>query len=130
MSENKLFRCYDARFFRQVIPGLVAVLVLAFAGKPFVKGSPARIAVAIAVSLAFAYVIAVTMMSLRRLDELQQRIHLQAIAIAFALTGAMVTGASFIEHAGGPRLEPFGGWWLLMVLEWGMGIVVLGRRYR
>lgn len=55
----------------------------------------------------------------RLLDELQQRIQLEAMAFAFAGTAAITAGYGFLEFAGLPRI----GWawvWPLMAGLWFM----------
>ncbi len=71
-----------------------------------------------------------TLLAVRRLDELQQRIHLIAIALSFGLTAVVVTGVEFVSRAG-VTIPPAGLWiWGLMAVTWGIGVAVLARRYR
>lgn len=69
------------------------------------------------------------MAAIRRLDELQQRLHLIAIAISFAATGALVAMNKFLLLAFG--WSPSGlELWMVMMLVWGVGIAALTHRYR
>jgi hypothetical protein len=126
----RLLRCFDARFFRSVLLATAAMLLFVWIGKRYPRGSTMRILLSLCTSASFAYVIAISVGSVRRLDELGQRIHLIAIAVAFAVTGIVLTAATIIESAGGPRLEPDFGWWPVMTLVWAAGVIVLSRRYR
>jgi hypothetical protein len=71
-----------------------------------------------------------TVAAVRRLDELGQRIQLQAIAIAFAASGALFSAYGMLSHAGLPEID-LGIWaWPVMALFWGIAVAVVGRRYR
>src|SRR5262249_19121902 len=108
----------------------LVLIALALFGKRFTEGSPVRIAFGVAETLTFGYLVAVTLLPIRRLDELYQRIHLIAIATAFGIVGVVGTGVEFLSKAG-LRLPSIGLWlWPLMVAAWGLGVVVVARRYR
>jgi hypothetical protein len=88
------------------------------------EDSPVRFAVALLPLPAATVVAGVTIARYRRLDELQQRIHLVALAVAFVggLFGVFTWG--FLEGVGVPRLSGFvwfGVLWILYVagLVWG-----------
>ena len=130
MTPPRVFRCFDRRFFAQVVLGAVATVALAWLAKRFPRGSAERITVAVATSVVFGWVVAITVGVIRRLDELEQRIHLIAIAVSFAVTGMLLSAVSWIEHAGGPRLIPDDVWWPVMVLVWIAAVFVTTRRYR
>jgi hypothetical protein len=80
-------------------------------------------------SLATAAVIFMSMWNLRRLDELQQRIQLQALAIAFAGTGIVVVGYRWLEMAGLPEVDWGTFTWPLMAFLWAAGFLYSNRRY-
>src|SRR5262245_15122098 len=66
---------------------------------------------------------------LGRLDELQRRVHLEALAIAFAGTVLVTLGYGQLEREG---LLPPMNWafvWPFMAVVWGAGLVVANRRY-
>jgi hypothetical protein len=64
-----------------------------------------------------------------RLDEMQRRIQLDAIAIAFLGTALITFGWGFAEGAGLPRLRAFSVWPIMGVL-WAAGVFIAQRRYR
>jgi hypothetical protein len=69
------------------------------------------------------------MRGLWRMDELQRRIQLDAIALSFVGTALITFGWGFAEGAGLPRLRAFSVWPIMGAL-WGVAIPVMQRRYR
>jgi hypothetical protein len=65
----------------------------------------------------------------RRLDELQRRIELEALSVAFAGTALLTFAYGFLENAGLPRLS-FVMVWPLMGALWIGSSIVCSRRYR
>jgi hypothetical protein len=124
------FGCFDRRFAVELIPALAAmVAALAIAGL-LPRSEPTRLLMAGLSSGALAWTIIVAVAAIRRLDELQQRIHLIAIAVSFAATGALLAMTLFFKVAGvgwfpsGLVLSEF------MLAVWAGGVVVLEHRYR
>lgn len=65
----------------------------------------------------------------RRLDELQRRIQLDALAFAFSGTALLTLAWGFAETSGLPLLSYF--WiWPLMGTLWILGVIVFQARYR
>ena len=112
---------------------LVAAAVIlgaALAAKQFERGSAARLALAVLQGLASASAVILPVRSIRGLDEMQQRIQLEALAFAFAGTGVLTTMYGFLTNAGLPAIDWGTYVWPLMVLLWAIGVVVGHRRYR
>ena len=65
---------------------------------------------------------------LGQFDELQQRIHLNALAFAAGIISVFTVGWSFLEMAGFPRLPLI---WVfpLLTTSWGFGLAFASRRY-
>jgi hypothetical protein len=128
--DSKLLRCFDRRYLGRILGPTIAGFVLAIVAAQFDRGSTPRIALTAGVSVAFGYIIAVTVLSIRKLDELSQRIHLVAIAISYAATAILATALGFLGKAG----LPVGDWylwvWPFMALVWGVGALVISRRYQ
>jgi hypothetical protein len=64
----------------------------------------------------------------RTLDELQQHIHLEALAFSTAITAGITFTFGFLENVGFPRL----GWiWIfpMLLFGWGVGQCIAARRY-
>jgi hypothetical protein len=65
----------------------------------------------------------------RRVDELEQRMHLEGLAFAFGASALATFAYGFLEGAGFPHLN----WtfvWPVMGAFWGIGNVLARRRYR
>lgn len=132
MSENRNpFRCYDRRYLSRVLIACVLVVGISFSTRllGLEKGSGMRIAIGVVQAVIFGYIIGITVATIRRLDELQYRIQLEAIAFAFAATGIAVTGWGFMTKAGLPSVDWGPETWLMMVLFWAVGIWLTRRRY-
>jgi hypothetical protein len=71
----------------------------------------------------------VVLRELRRMDELQRRIQLEALGFSFAGTAILTFSYGFLEGLGYPRLSMFTVWPLLAVL-WIVGLVLARRRYQ
>lgn len=110
---------------------LVYLIVLALS-MAFVKaypGSTWRFVVVLApVVPAFFFVLAIVR-HVRRLDELQRRIQLEALALAFPSSALATFSYGLLQRVGLPPLN----WtwvWLVMTGFWLLGTVVATRRYR
>jgi hypothetical protein len=66
---------------------------------------------------------------LRRMDELQRRIQLEALGFSFAGTAVLSFSYGFLEGLGYPRLSMFSVWPLMAVL-WVVGLLLARRRYQ
>ncbi len=66
---------------------------------------------------------------IRRLDELQRRQQLEALAFAFAGTAMITFTYGFLEGVGMPKLSMFYVWPLMAAL-WSLGGWIAHRRYR
>ena len=65
---------------------------------------------------------------LGRIDELQRRIQLEALAFGFGGAGVLTFSYGFLENIGFPHLS----WlfvWPLMIALWGIGGAIASRRY-
>ena len=122
--------CLDSRFMTLVLGMAAVIIAAAVAAKSFERGSAMRIAMAAVQTLATAVVIVAPVQAIRRLDELQQRIHLEALAFAFAGTGVLATGYGFLINAGLPNIDWGALVWPVMVGLWAIGLAFANRRYR
>jgi len=122
-------RCYSPQVIAALLVLAAVIIAAGWAGKGFEKGSAPRIALAAVQSLATAVLIFMSTWNLRRLDELQQRIQLQALAIAFAGTGIIVMGYRWLEMAGLPVVDWGTFTWPLMSFLWAAGFLYSNRRY-
>lgn len=66
---------------------------------------------------------------IRRLDEMQRRLQLEAFALAFAGTALITFSYGFLENVGFPKLSAFAVWPVLCGL-WLVGSVLGNLRYK
>ena len=96
----------------------------------FELGSGLRIAVAFTQAAAVATLIVAIYRHVVGLDEMQQRIMLEALGLAFATVAIVVGGYGFLEQAGLPRLD-WGSWgWPALVGVWAVAVLITKWRYR
>ena len=129
-NDRNPFRCFRGAFLRGAFLVAIAIVLLALLGRRLDSGSPARLAVAAAQAMLMAGLTVACVLSIRHLDELLLKLHLEAIAVSFAITGALIAGWGMLEQGGAPRIE-WGLWaWPLMVVLWGVAVAIRSRQYR
>jgi hypothetical protein len=74
--------------------------------------------------------VAVIVLRIRQLDEFLRHTHLEAVAIAFLLTGLAVFVYGYLQKAQAVRPLNVGIVWIFMALFYGIGYVIAARRYR
>jgi len=94
-----------------------------------VEGTGLRIAVSLSPMVPGVGVCWAVLRQLGRMDEMQRRLQLEALAIAFAGTALVTFSYGFLENAGFPKLSMFAVWPLMAAL-WLAGTVVGALRYR
>jgi hypothetical protein len=117
---------------------LLAVLGVATAvdiGAGWLLGQPgvgphARILFALLPIPANLILVAVIVLRIRQLDEFLRHTHLEAVAIAFLLTGLAVFVYGYLEKAQAVRPLNVGIVWIFMALFYAIGYVIAARRYR
>lgn len=92
-------------------------------------GSPWREMLALSPLLGGFLAIWAILRALRRMDELQRRVQLEALVIAFTGTAILSFAYGFLEGLGYPRLSLFVVW-PVMALLWILGAAWAARRYR
>ena len=124
----------DARkqYLRRMTIALVVYAILLAVSVPLTSMYPDavwRFPVAVTPMAPFIYAIAANVRYLRSVDELQQRIKLEALAIAFGATAAVTFCYGFLEHVGLPHIN----WWFVwpvMGASWILANMYAERRYR
>jgi hypothetical protein len=91
--------------------------------------APWRDAIALSPMAAAALMAWVMLRQMRRMDELQVRIQLEALGFAFAGTALATFSYGFLEGLGWPRLSMFVVWPLMAGL-WMVGLFLARRRYQ
>ena len=93
-------------------------------------GQNARIAIALLPIPANLVLIALIVRTIRKLDDFLRQIHLEAVAIAFLLTGLVVFVYGYLEKAQAVRPLNVATVWLFMALFYGIGYLIAVRHYR
>jgi hypothetical protein len=93
-------------------------------------GPHARIAFALLPIPADLALVVAIVRTIRRLDEFLRHVHLEAIAIAFLLTGLAVFIYGYLEKANDVRSLNVGIVWIFMALFYGLGYLIAVRHYR
>ncbi|WP_294390912.1 hypothetical protein [uncultured Sphingomonas sp.] len=79
--------------------------------------------------IGIAAVAVAVLRGLWRMDEMQRRIQMDAIAISFLVTAVVTLGWGFAQLGGAPRLHPFAVW-PIMAVSWMAGLPIARRRFR
>jgi hypothetical protein len=130
MNSSSPMRCYSPRFLAACLAAAALVIVVAWISRGYPRGSSMRIVLAGIQGIATGAIIVSSMLRLRQLDEMQQKVQLEALAIAFTATGTLATAYGFLVNAGLPDIDWGGLVWPVMVGFWVLGLVYANRRYR
>lgn len=93
-------------------------------------GSHTRIIFALLPIPANLVLVAVIVRRIRQLDEFLRHVHLEAVAIAFLLTGLAVFVYGYLQKVQAVRPLNVGIVWIFMALFYGIGYVIAARHYR
>lgn len=93
-------------------------------------GPNGRIAIALLPIPANLVLIALIVRAIRRLDDFLRQVHLEAVAIAFLLTGLAVFVYGYLERAHAVRALNVAVVWVFMAIFYGIGYLVAARHYR
>jgi hypothetical protein len=74
--------------------------------------------------------VALVVRRIRQLDEFLRHVHLEAVAIAFLLTGVAVFIYGYLQQALVVHPLNFGIVWIFMVVFYGIGYLIAARHYR
>ncbi|EMN1929867.1 hypothetical protein RVV18_004322 [Burkholderia ambifaria] len=119
---------YLVEFTFALLAYLVAVLFSTWLMRGMDSGA-GRIAVSLIPVVPMIAMALVVIRQLRRLDELAQRIQLNALGIAFVCTALITFSYGFLEVAGLPRLSMFMVW-PIMAGVWLIATLLGTRRYQ
>ena len=118
----------------RVIVGVAALLAsvigISWMLEVWELGAGTRLALALVPVAAYVYTLVGFLRLLRETDEMQQRIHLEALAIAFPSSAVAIFACEYLRKAGFiTALKP--DWALMiMLLLWGLGLFIAWRRYQ
>ncbi len=122
--------CFNPRDLIMSAGAAVVIILAALLSTRFPRGSWPRIGLALVEGITTAGVILISARSLRRLDEMQQRIQLEALALAFFGTATLGAGYGFLQSAGLRGIDWGASIWPVMVGLWALGFMIASRRYR
>ncbi|NTF42435.1 hypothetical protein [Rhizobium rhizogenes] len=109
--------------------GVILTLSLWLINHDMVEGTTWKTMVSLAPMLPAFFIAASVLRHLRRIDELQRKIQLEAFSIAFAGTALITFSYGFLENVGYPKLTMFAVWPLMSAL-WIVGGILSHLRYR
>jgi hypothetical protein len=125
---------------RDALPGVLlaaafwlAVYFAARAALQYLRaGSVEAVLTSIAPIFAFYAFAWVVQRAVRRADELQRLIQLDALALAFSTSICVMMGLGLLDIAHGGRLEfpPMRDWWAMLPALYAICLLVARRRYR
>jgi hypothetical protein len=123
------------RYLREFIYSMIAYVItlsLSLIGLGFLADYPlntARTITALAPVVPIVFMIFSFLKYLNGIDELQQRIQLQAIGFAAGTTSLLTFSYGFLEGVGFPPISLL---WVfpVMILLWGLGLAFISRRYQ
>lgn len=125
MNKTRFFVEFGANMAAYVVMLVASLLIV---GSGTVAGTWATILSLTPMLPALGVAVAVTR-QLRASDELQRRIQLEALSLAFAGTALITFSYGFLENVGYPKLSMFFVWPLMAIL-WIIGGILSNRRFR
>jgi len=113
-----------------VIALILSVIVVSWLLKTQELGPALRLALVLAPVAAWVFALISYSRMIQRLDELQRRIHLEALAFAFTGLAVAMIACEYLRKAGFiTALKPDYVLMMMMVL-WPLGYVIARRRYQ
>ena len=129
ISMNKAARDYVVQFGGAMAAYAVVLIASILVLQHTQLAAPIRALVAVAPAIPTIFAVIAFVRFLGRMDELQRRIHLEALGFAFGATAILTFAYGLMENAGLPQLSYI---WVLpaMAVLWGFGAAVASWRYR
>lgn len=130
MTSIRPFRCFNPRIVIIALIAAVIVVALAWWSRAQPPGSALRILAAFGELAALGWVLVEMIVSIRRLDELEQRILSQALAWSASTIVFVIAGWRFLERAGLPVVDWAEFALPLLSITWALSVGWISRRYR
>ena len=122
---------FDRRYGFEMLGGFLAYAIVLSASLSFLKAHPHsswRILVTLAPVIPIAFCMITVIRGVRRMDEMQKQIQLEALVFAFCTTVLLSISYGFLENVGFPRVN-----WMWvgvgMIGLWGIGGAIARMRY-
>lgn len=110
---------------------MVGYVLVLFASTYIIKANPDawwRVPLAVAPVIPAFFGLIIFVRYLGRMDELQRRIQLDAIAFGSGATAILTFAYGFLENVGFPHMSPVFVLPMLVAL-WGIGTIIASRKY-
>ncbi|RPI90682.1 MAG: hypothetical protein EHM40_17740 [Chloroflexi bacterium] len=120
------------RYAREFISAMIAYAIVIVVSRLILNNigdSPWRFIIALLPIFPVLFLVAGFTRYLSGIDELQQRIQLQAIGFSAGTTGLLTLAYGFLELVGFPHFPIF-FIFPMMVMLWGLGLSYFSRRYQ
>jgi hypothetical protein len=120
------------RYLRSLAISMLIYMVLLFISIRWMKQAPPapwKYLIAVMPVVPALWVPVAVVRFLRDLDELQRKIHMDALAFGFTLSAVLTLSYGFLQNAGLPDLS----WtfvWPVMAFSWILGLFLSRRRYQ
>ncbi len=113
-----------------VTVGVASVIFISWLLKRQELSAPVRLGLALIPVVAYVYCVVSYLRLVRLADELQRRIHLEALAIAFPSSVIAVLACEYLRKAGFiTQFKPDYALMLMLAL-WALGYLIAWRRYQ
>lgn len=130
MAPIRPFRCFNPRILLVALVASAILIGLAWWARTLPVGSPPRILAAIGQVVALGWLLFEMVVAIRRLDELEQRIHSEALAFSATAIVLVVGGWRFLERAGLPAVDWSEYALPLLSISWALSVTWISRRFR
>jgi hypothetical protein len=127
--ERLIARTYAREFYTAMIVYALLLLASVFLIKHSSPSAWWHIPLALIPIIPIFFAVRAFLRFFRRIDELQRRIQLEALALSFGVTCIVTFSYGLLEYAGFPPLS----WiWILpfMMMVWSIGACIASRRYQ
>ena len=119
-----------ARFAISISLLMVLVIGVSAALERLELATPIRLALAALPVAAYVWCLVSYVGLVRQADELQRRIHFEALAVAFPSTAIALFAAEYLRKAGAISQFKPDYILMLMLVFWGIGLLLAVRRYQ
>ena len=123
---------FDRRYGFEMLGGFLAYAIVLSVSLSFLKVHPHsawRIPMTLAPVIPIAFMMSAAIRGVRRMDEMQKQIQLEALVFAFCATTFLSISYGFLENVGFPSIN-----WMWagvgMIGLWGIGGAIASMRYR
>lgn len=126
---NKAARTYVVQFGLSMGAYVVVLIASLQVLRLVALDLPWRVVVALAPVIPTLFALAAFLNFLRKMDELQRRIQLEALGFALGAVGILTFAYGFLENVGLPQMSYI---WILpaLVAFWGFGNIIANAHYR